>query len=361
MFTRKKVLLIIAILLGGAGIVWFFSNSKQSLQTSAPGVPSNTSEKGTAGIPIKAQGVVVQPAEFVNTVTLTGSVVAEDVLDVRSEMSGRIVKLGFTEGAVVSAGTLLVKLNDRDLQARLKKAKELLKVDEDKRMRLQKLKAVDGASTEDVELAIANVETRKADIAEIEAEIEKTEIRAPFPGRVGLRMISVGAVVGPTTPITTLTNVNALKLEVNIPERYLLGVKNGSVLAFTTRGADTAKRYATIVAVEPNIQQETRTQRVRARISKSEGLFPGMFANVLVTLQKNNSAILVPSEAIVPNMKGSTVFVVRNAKAQQVIVETGGRTATGVHIISGLIPGDTVLTTGLLMVKNNAPVAVELR
>lgn len=303
--------------------------------------------------------MVVAAVPFDEALSLTGTILPNEMVDIVAEVGGRIVRLGFSEGAVVKKGQLLVKLWDADLQARLSKARQQLTVDEDRLRRLKELRNVDGVSIQDFDVATATVGIRKAEIEDLEAQISRTELRAPFDGRVGLRNVSEGAVITPATVVTSLRDERTLKLECSLPERYAAAVAPGMPMQFTVRGRGAVEsRTAQVYATDPGMDTRTRTLRVRARVTRTPDLVPGMFADIRFELSDVADALLVPSESVVPDINGASVYVSRNGVARQARVELGGRSATHVRVLSGIAAGDTVITTGLLMIKQGAPIAV---
>lgn len=352
MIRWLSILGIVALLILGY-LLWPTSADRKAPEK-GQGAPG-----GPGGPPPVAKAIVVTAEPFTESVQLTGSVVANEAIDVTTEIGGRIVRLGFAEGGRVQRGQLLVKLWDDDLRAKLMKVERQLKLDEDRAKRLQDLKPVDGVSAQDLDVALATVDMRRAEIDELKAQLSRTEIRAPFGGRVGIRSVSEGAVVSPQTRITTLMDDGGLKIDFNVPERFASLVRPGSTLDVTLRGA-TAPRRATVIALDPGLREDTRTLRVRARLQDARDAVAGMFADVKLTLDAEPNAILVPSESIVQDINGASVFVVQGGKAVKRTVTTGGRTASHVRVLDGVAAGDTVLTTGLLFVKKNMPVSVRL-
>jgi membrane fusion protein (multidrug efflux system) len=337
-----------------AVIAWFLLRPSGSEgpkgPAAGPGAP------GMAAPPV-VSAIAAGASPFTETMRLTGTIVANESVDVVSEIAGRVVKIGFAEGGRVTKGQLLVKLWDADLQARLAKAERQLRLDEDRLRRVAALKPVDGVSAQDLDVATATAEMRRAEIDELKAQISRTELRAPFSGRVGIRTVSEGAVIAPQTRITTLQDDAGVKVDLSVPERVATIVRPGTTLQVALRGMEGTRR-ATITAVDPGLRSDTRTLRVRARLADAAGVVPGMFADVELTLDAVANAIMIPSEAVVQDINGASVFLVQDGKAIKTPVELGGRTDTHVRVMHGVKPGDTVITTGLLFVKKNMPVKV---
>lgn len=343
----------------GAG--WWFLHSKGASDPSRAPAPGGAGGPKGPQLPVPVQGIVLQPTAFAEELSLTGSVLANESVDIVSDISGRVVTIGFQEGSLVRKGQLLAKLWDADLQARLTRARHQRDLDADRLERLKELKPVNGVSAQDYQAAVSALAIREAELSELEANISRTEIRAPFSGTVGLRGISVGAVVSPATIITSLRDESSLKLEFAIPERFASLVGLGSTIPFSIRGSDGAQAgTARVYATESSVDARTRTLRVRADISGRKGIRPGMFADVQLTLHGVRDALLVPTEAVTSDINGSFVYVARAGNAVRTAVELGGRTASQVRVVQGLTTGDTVITTGLLLLRRNTPVTVAL-
>lgn len=323
---------------------------------------NNTSKgaKNGGGKPVATDGVVIQTENFTGKLELSGSLEANEAVVLRSEISGLVTDINFKEGHLVSKGQLLVKINDRDVQAQLRQAQTKQDLSAVTENRAKQLLAKGAISQEEYDMALADWQTLKSQTQLVKAQLAKTAIIAPFSGRVGLRQISVGEYVTPATAIANLSNTNPIKLTFSIPERYAGTVKTGTRLTFKTDGSN--KDFeATVYAVEPGIDMQTRTWRLRALAQNPKNeLLPGTFATISLPTNTIANAILIPSEAIVPVLTGKSVFLAKNGKAEQINIETGTRTANRVVVTKGIDVGDTVLTTGLLAVRPGTPVKVKL-
>lgn len=293
----------------------------------------------------------VKPAVLKESVTSTGTLLAEEGVELQAETEGKVVSIHFTEGARVRKGDLLVKLNDADLaatHARAKYRRELAMVREKRLGQLLK----DGVvGREEYDIALNEMNVQQAEIALTEAQIAKTEVRAPFDGVVGLRYVSEGAYVNAATRVATLQRVDRLKVDFAVPEKYATRVRVGSPIQFTVAGLD--KRFGgEIYAIDPRIDTATRTVLIRALCpNPGNRLLPGAFARVDMQLAQLDGAILVPATAVVPGLNEKTVFVVKEGKAERRAVEAGTRFESSVHILSGLDPGDVVITSGLTQMR----------
>ncbi|TAE12189.1 MAG: efflux RND transporter periplasmic adaptor subunit [Bacteroidetes bacterium] len=298
--------------------------------------------------------IIAQPQPFQSFLEVNGSVVAFEQIAVQAEVSGRLTYLNIPEGAVVQQGTILAKIYNADLLAQLQKSKASLTLAAQNEARLKKLLAVEGVNQADYDAVANQVSSLQADIAYTQALIEKTVIKAPFTGVVGLKQVGSGAIVTPQTTITTLQKNNDLRVDFTVPETYLAYLKKGqSVQVLYSKDTLTA----TIQAMEPQANTTTRNFTVRAKIA-SQNLATGAFVKVRFAEGDGTNKILVPTNAIIPESKGKKMVLVKNGKAQFIQVITGSRQPGVVEITKGITPGDSVVVTGVLFVKPDAAVTV---
>jgi membrane fusion protein (multidrug efflux system) len=320
-----------------------------------------SNDKSGKDKPMNVSGIIVNTQNFETNLSLSGSLEANEQVEIRSEVSGIVENIYFNEGSNVAKGQILFKVNDIELRAQLgqAKAKESLASENERRAKL--LLQKEAISQEEYEIARADFKTAQAQSELIRSQISKTAVKAPFAGKIGLRSISPGTYITPSILVAKLVNSSKLKITFSIPEKYANQVQLNSNLSFKVAGSDesyTAKIYA----LEPEISINTRTLQVRAIAENEKGkLFPGTFADVIFPLDKIKNAILIPTEAIIPIQSGKKVFVSKSGKAQEIMVETGSRTAASLLIISGLKVGDTVLTSGIMSLKNDSPVKVKIK
>ncbi len=300
---------------------------------------------------------VASAAPLTQTIESAGSLLPEEEVMLAPEVSGRIVQLNFKEGQQVHAGQLLVKLVDSDLRAQYQKLQAQLELAKITEGRQKTLLEVQGISRQDYDLTMNSLNGLKADIAVVAAQLAKTEIRAPFSGKIGLKNISEGAYITAGTPITNLQKGNSLKLDFSVPERYEALIKVGSTVNFTIDGRKETFT-ATVYAIESRIAVNTRSLQVRARYLNTAQLLPGAFANVSVGLAENPTALLIPTQGIIPEARNKKVIKVKNGVAEFQLVETGVRDANRVEITSGLEPGDTIVVTGVMQIKPNTPIVI---
>ena len=316
---------------------------------------------GDKDAPTTVTGIVVKTTTFDNNLSLSGSIEANEQIEIHSEVSGIVEGIYFTEGSFVNKGQVLFKVNDIELKAQLRQAstKEGLAAENERRAKL--LLAKEAISQEEFDVAKADYASAQAQTQLIRAQIAKTSVKAPFSGKIGLRSISPGTYITPTILVAKLVNTGKLKITFSIPEKYATQVKSGSIIDFTVSGS--TKIYtAKIYAIEPEVEVATRTLQIRAIADNIDGkLLPGTFADVKLPLDIIKDAIVVPTEAIVPVQDGKKVFISNNGKAKEVLVEATTRTDASILVLSGLKSGDTLVTSGVMSLKNDAPIKVKVK
>lgn len=312
--------------------------------------------RARGGGPVQAEGFVVRTTSLSENIEVPGTLLPFEVTEIRPEISGRVVRLNISEGSHVQRGTLLVKLFDDDLQAQLQKLQVQLQIAQKTAERYTELLKISGVSQQEVDLSELEVSNLKADIELVKVSITKTEIRAPFNGRIGLRSISLGAYITPTNLITTISQVSQLKMQFSVPEKYSVDMGRGRQIDFTVAGS--AKKFkATILATSSTIEQNTRTLQVLTVISGSNPLLvPGSSAKVSLRLGQDDEAIIVPTQAIIPQARNKKVVIYRNGSVQFETVVTGLRDSSFVQIMEGVKPGDTIVTTALLAIQPDSKI-----
>jgi len=314
--------------------------------------PAKTAKKSAApGGELSVQGYIIYPTVLHSSIEVAGTLLPFEETEIHPEVLGKVTFLSIKEGAHVSKGTLLARLFDGDLQAQLQKLSVQLKVAEKTQERQEELLKIGGISQQDYDLSVLDVSSIKADMEVLKASIDKTIIRAPFDGKLGFKNISIGAFITPTTIITTIRQDTKLKLEFSIAERFTPAVKLGNVISFTTE-ASNEKYQAKIYATESGITTENRSLKVHALVENiDKNITAGSFAKVLFDMGDNDKAVMVPTQAIIPEARDKKVIVYNGGLADFKTVTTGTRDSARVEILSGLSIGDTVITTGLLSIK----------
>lgn len=308
--------------------------------------------------PLSVEAVVLKPAPLSSTIEVPGSLLPFEETEIRPEISGRIVELNVQEGRPVSKGTLLVKLFDADLQAQLSKLQVQLKIAEKTVERQKQLLEIGGISQQEYDLSELQINNLKADIELVQVNIGKTEIRAPFDGRLGLRSISLGAYISPSNIITTLRQVNRLKLQFTVPEKYGSSIRAGQQVRFLMDGSTNTYK-ATVLAAESSIEENTRSLSVLATVNASDQfLVPGAFAKVQMILGRQEDALMIPTQAIIPIGREKQVIVYKSGKAVFHNITTGIRDSANSQVLNGLMPNDTIVVTGILFIRPNAEIQI---
>jgi len=313
-------------------------------------------QKTNGGFSMAAvEGFVAKPTALTESVTASGALLPMEETELHPEASGRVVSLNLPEGRRVRKGDLLMKIFDEDLKTQLQKLETQVKQAEITESRLNELLKVKGISQQEYDLAALQVLTLKSEMDLVRINIAKTNLRAPYDGILGLRNISIGAYVTPATAITTLRSVNSLKLDFSVPEKYSTLLRPGQTVQFSVEG--NAKPYtAKVLATDQSITADTRNLTARALVLGNQtGLLPGAFAEVTLSLGNKMSALLVPSQALIPQARDKKLIISRNGKAQFVTVKTGIRQAGMIEITEGIQAGDTVATTGMLFLRPDSP------
>lgn len=311
---------------------------------------------GKSGDNTPVTGYVVRLEKQNNRIVSSGTLIANEEVDLKSEISGKLTHIYFTEGTSVSKNQLLAKMNDADLQAQLTKAVSQRKLADEKEVRQRQLLDKNAISQQEYDISLNELNTFQAEENLIKAQIQKSEIRAPFEGQIGLKYVSEGSYISPATTIATLVDLTPLKIDFSIPERYVNQVKKGMEIEFTVQGTSD-KLKAQVYAIEPRINAVSRTVQLRALYPNlTHKILPGAFAEIELKLSDTMMGIAVPSESIVPELNGQKVFLYRGGVVSSVKVETGLRSTTQLQITKGLSVGDTVITSGLLQIRNGSRV-----
>lgn len=307
--------------------------------------------------PVIVDVIIADRQPISDLVEANGTVIANEFLQINPEVSGRLTYLNIAEGSQVSQGTVLAKINDEDLQAQLAKTRVQLDLAQKTTQRFKQLLDVSGINQSDYDIALNQVNAFKADMVYTQALINKTIIRAPFSGVIGLRQISPGAYVTPATTLATLQQTSKIKIDFVVPQNYSNIIKRGSVLDVELDATSRKMGRAMIVATEPGANTDTRNLKVRAVLSESN-INPGAFVKVFLNAGGGRSSIVVPTNCIIPNDKDNQIIVVKNGIANFINVETGLRQANSVEIVKGLNVGDSVVVTGVLFTRPKSKVKV---
>ena len=309
---------------------------------------------------LSADGYIVKPQQFQNDYTVSGSLLPNEEIKIMPEVSGRVTSITFDEGTKVTQGQVLLKIYNEDTKAQIQKLHAQRELQVKIKNRQAELLRIGGISQQDFETTTTQIQSIDADIAYAQAMLRKTTIYAPFSGRIGIRNVSAGAVITPATIVATLQQTRILKMDFTIPDQYKEQVVPGKAIAFSVTGKlDTFS--AVISAIEPAANEVTRTLKVRALVQNQDHILTaGSFTHIIIPFENNKSALLVPSQSVIPTDRDKVVAVIKNGKAAMTPVTIGTRTGDRVEILQGLKEGDTILTTGIMQVKQGMQVNVRV-
>jgi membrane fusion protein, multidrug efflux system len=308
---------------------------------------SNTEEKKSDSDFLQVNYVIANHKTINQIINIPGTVLPFESVSLFSEISGRVKKIQFQEGQIVTKGSTIIQIDTDILEAQRKQLQvdfDLASKDEERKKNLLVSKAI---SLEEYEIVQSKLNNISAQIDLLKVQISKGTITAPFTGKIGLRQISEGAYITPATLIATIAQNDKVKIEFSVAERYANKVRKGQTIQFR-KNNEIQYKTATIYAFEPTIELETRMLRVRAEMNADSDVFPGSFAQIAYDLGEEDNCIMIPTSALVPVMKGQKIWIIKNGKAKDIPVELGLRTDTEIQVIGEVNEGDTVITTGLL-------------
>jgi membrane fusion protein (multidrug efflux system) len=329
--------------------------NKDDVSQNVPSTPS----AGGRGMPLNINVKVIEPEALVDYILVTGSLMPDEEVDLTFESSGKITNIFFKEGTPVTKGQLLAKVNDKPLLAELQKLEAQVPLAEDRVFRQKSLLEKDAVSKEAYEQVNTELEKLHADIDLVKSRIAQTELRAPFDGVIGLRLVSEGAYASPTTIIANLTKITPLKIEFSVNEKYANMIHPGTNIVFQTP-PDLANYNAAVYAIESRVDMNTRTLKMRASYPNASGrLKPGKTAMVEIKSSELKNALTVPNEAIIAEMGRDIAYLYSEGKAKQVELIKGIRTESSIQILEGLNPGDTLIVSGILQLRDGLPVTID--
>ena len=354
MKKQTKIFLVLGIILLLA-VAYFYP--RLGTQPAGEGAAPAGQKGGGDSEPLVVNVIQLKKETLNNQLQVSGTILPNESVDIKPEINGLVTKINFKEGQYVTKGTPLVYLNDNELQAQFQRLQYTQKLVQTQESRQKQLLAREAISQEEYDIVLNQYNTALSDIKLVQAQLEKTVIRAPFNGRLGLRQVSEGAVINAANIIVSIVNIDPIKLEFSIPERYSGLIAEGSSIHFSSESS-TEEVEGKVYAFEPQIDAATRTIKLRAQSPNKSGKYlPGMFVKIRFVLDVKEDALMVPAESVIPELSGYKVFVVgADGNAEQRMIEIGTRTDTQVQVISGLKEGDLVLTTGVMQVRQGMPV-----
>lgn len=346
--TLKRVLYLILVF----AIIFIIIYPKLNLGKKGNAAVATEAPKQILGVTTLA--IKKMPLDY--SVKVTGNILADESVDINSEVSAKVEKIFFKEGQNIKQGQLLLTLNDDELKAELEKLKLTKKRSEDNEFRQRQLLAREAISQDEYEISLTTLKTSIADIKLLEVRMSKYKIHAPFSGKIGLREISEGSYINTGTRIVTLYSIDPVKLDFAIPGRYLNDVNPGDKVRFMVDASNEVFE-GEIYAIEPQIDPQTRSIKLRATSRNPDGkLLPGQFAKITLILETINNAILIPSQTIIPELDAMRVFVYNEGTVESRIIDTGIRNEEDVQVLKGLEEGDILITSGLMQIRQGMKV-----
>ena len=316
---------------------------------------NNKEQKSKEKPPVFVDVIIAGNEDFASNLEVNGTVLSNELVDLHPEVSGRLIYLNVPDGGIVTQGTILAKINDADLQAQREQYKSQLDLAIKTEKRLHDLLNVNGVNEADYDSAVNQVSTLEANLKYVDAQLDKTVIRAPFSGQLGLRQVSPGAYVTPQTLLGTLGQNDKVKIDFSVPETYISLLLKGNKVKVQMNNSSESLT-AIITAIDPQINSVTRN--IKARAVLTDGMIPpGAFVKVL--LDKNRKAMIIPTNSIIPEAFSSQVVIIKNSKAIFKTVETNLRNGNIIEITKGIDPGDSIVVSGMLYVRPNTKVKIK--
>jgi membrane fusion protein (multidrug efflux system) len=362
---RKHLLLAAAGLVAAVAIVgwagvWALSGpSTKPTAQQVKGQAEKGGRKRGAERAVAVEAAVARGAVTTTDIRAIGSLRSDESVLIASEIAGRIEEIAFTEGGNVSAGDVLIKLDDDLAQAELAAAKARFDFGQAEYDRTKKLSGNQFATVTALDKAESNLETTRATFELARVRLAKHTIKAPFPGRVGLRKVSPGSYIGIGTTIVNLEKIDVLKVDFKLPELFLPSVSVGQMVDVIVDAQPGRTFTGEIYAIDPQVDVNGRALALRARLQNADLLLrPGLFARVLVKGKQTREVVLAPESALVPRSGVNFVFRIDHGKAVEVKVKLGERRGAEVEILEGLTPDALVVTAGQLKLRNGDAVEV---
>lgn len=317
---------------------------------------ADQSSTETKTLTVETYTVKAQP--YNSQLVTTANLMAEEQVDIMAPITGQVLDIYFKEGQIINKGQTLVRLDDRSWKAELLGVNAEFVTAEKEYKRKKELLDVGGSSQEEIDLAYAKMQSLQAKKQQLQVNINLANVEAPFTGQLGMRNFSEGAFLQQGDLITSLTANAQLKVDFSVAQVYKKSIEvNKKVIVLV----DNDSLEATIYAVNPSVNQETRMITARAMLDagKNQTILPGTYAEVILPINAIDDALLVPTQAVVPSITEQTIYVYNNGKAERRVVTLGNRTADKVHVLTGIKAGDVILTTGLLAVKDGMSISIK--
>ena len=364
--VKTVVLVVVGAVLAGGG--YWYGTSRTPAPASggaggaakaAPGGSGGGGGAAKAAGPAAVEAVKVTTAQLPQVISAVGSLRSDESVTLRPEIAGRIVAIRFDEGHRVTKGQTLVQLDAAVNQAEVQQARtnlDLAKTKYDRAVDLSSKNFISGQARDESKSAY---ELAQASLSLVEARFAKTEIKAPFSGIIGLRVVSVGDYVREGAELVNLEAIDPMKIDFRVPENFLRDVKVGLSMQVNLDALPGKTYEGRVIALNPLLDASGRSIVVRAQIRNSDSLLrPGMFARISLVTQTKRDAMIVPEEALVPQGTDNYIFRIADGKATRIKVETGQRRDGKVEIVNGVAKDDTVVTAGQARLRDGSQVSI---
>ena len=320
--------------------------------------------------PTTVTATAAEAGKWENSFSSTGSVAAVQGVTIGAEVPGKVVKIAFESGASVKAGEVLVQLDISTEEAQLRAAEATAALAKANLQRARDLRESNTNSLAELDAADAQAKQAQAQAENIRATIAKKTIRAPFAGRLGLRLVNLGQILKDGEPITTLQTMDPIYVNFSLPQQRMPLIADGNTVRIKTDAAPNQTLEGKITAISPEIDPTTRNVRVQATVSNAaETLRSGMFVNVDIVLPTRTDVLTIPVTAVLNAPYGDSVFVVEDKKDEktgkvhkvlrQQFVRVEGAKGDFVNVVEGLKPGQTVVTSGVFKLRPGMNVVID--
>lgn len=353
--------LLLLVLAASAGALWRYSGASWpalATEQSKRNPPSAAAAAPERTVPVEAAEVVV--TSLATEIRVIGSLRSNESVVIRPEVDGRVAEILFEEGQRVDAGTPLLKLDAAIAAAELDQAEAALALSQANHKRAVELFERKAASAANRDQTLAALRADQANLELARARLDKLTLTAPFDGTLGLRKVSVGDYVTAGQDIVNLEDIEPLKVDFRIPERYLGSLAHGQAITVVADSYPGRSFAGEVFAIDPLVDESGRAVLLRARLPNEEGLLrPGLFVSVALLVGERADAVMIPEQALVPRGNTQFVYKIADGRAVATPVRTGARQNAMVEILEGLSPGDMVVTAGQIKLREGAPVAVQ--
>lgn len=344
--------LVCAIALGAGGVYY-----KTAQNAALPGIAPSSGGPAASAPATTVEAEKVSIGSIDRQIEAVGTLASNESVILSPEITGRITEILFEEGQEVKSGMPLIRLDDAITRAELAQIQAsmvLSKANYDRAETLFKEKSGTARARDE---AFSKLRADQAGVELAKAKLDKNTLRAPFDATIGLRNVSVGDYVNPGQPLVNLEDIKMLKVDFRMPEVYLQSLKTGQKIEVKVDAFASKIFEGEVYAIDPRVDSNGRTIGLRARLSNDDGILrPGLFARVNVLVNRNDAALLIPEQALIPQGTDRFVYKIVDGRAVMTKIKTGLRRAGQVEVIEGLNADDVIVTAGQMKLRPDAVV-----